>query len=215
VAKIAADITRRILDGSLQPGADLNSVELATRFGSSRTPVREALMLLEKEGLVEIPPRRRPRVAHITWREIEEMYHIRAELNAMMIRLFAAHASAAALHESQQGFERMRAFAARDDIDAFVEERGRLHDHWAEQCGNATLQKMLTAWRMRLSNRRMVKLKPEHVERSLIDHQRLMLALTERNAVLASALIHAMTLSGLEAIRQNGWFDAGARKPVG
>ena len=47
---------------SSPPGADLNSVELATRFGTSRTPVREALMLLEKEGLVEIPPRRRPRV---------------------------------------------------------------------------------------------------------------------------------------------------------
>lgn len=63
VGKIAADIARAIADGDLLPGADLNSVELAARFGTSRTPVREALMLLEKEGLVEIPPRRRPRVA--------------------------------------------------------------------------------------------------------------------------------------------------------
>lgn len=215
VAKVAADITKRILDGSLSPGADLNSVELAARFGSSRTPVREALLLLEKEGLVEIPPRRRPRVARIHWRQIEEMYHIRAELNAMMIRLFTAQATPAALQESQAKWERMRGFAARGDIDAFIEERGRLHDHWAEQCGNATLQQMLAAWRMRLSNRRMVTLKPEHVERSVLDHQRLMLALSERNATLASALIHAMTLAGLEAIRQGGWGEAGVRTPSG
>src|SRR3546814_1769546 len=62
VGRIAADVARAITEGRLTPGADLNSVELAARFGTSRTPVREALMLLEKEGLVEIPPRRRPRV---------------------------------------------------------------------------------------------------------------------------------------------------------
>src|SRR4051812_28729118 len=56
VGRIANEIARAISDGSLEPGADLTSVELATRFGTSRTPVREALMLLEKEGLVEIPP---------------------------------------------------------------------------------------------------------------------------------------------------------------
>lgn len=215
VGKIAADITRRILDGALAPGADLNSVELAARFGSSRTPVREALMLLEKEGLVEISPRRRPRVASINWRDIEELYHIRAELNAMKIRLFVANAKPAAMQEAQAIWQRMRAFAARVEIDAFVNERVRLHDHWASQCGNATLQKMLATWRMRLSMRRMVEMNAEHMDRSVLDHQRLMIALEERDAVLASALMHAMTLSGLEAIRRGGWGDAGAKKPHG
>lgn len=213
VGKIAADITRRILDGVLPPGADLNSVELASRFGSSRTPVREALMLLEKEGLVEIPPRRRPRVANINWRDIEELYHIRAELNAMKIRLFVANAPAPAMQEAQAIWERMRAFALRGEIELFVQERVRLHDHWAANCGNATLQKMLATWRMRLSMRRMVEMKAEHVERSVLDHQRLMIALEERDVALASALMHAMTLSGLEAIRQGGWGEAGSRKP--
>lgn len=212
VGKIAAEVTRRILDGELAPGADLNSVELAARFGSSRTPVREALMLLEKEGLVEIPPRRRPRVARITWRDIEELYHIRAELNSMKIRLFVANASAEAMQEAQAIWERVRAFAQRKDLDAFVRERMRLHDHWAANCGNATLQKMLATWRMRLNLRRMVVMKPEHMERSVLDHHRLMIALEERDAPLASALMHAMTLAGLEAIRQGGWGD-GARRP--
>ena len=54
VGKIAADVARAISNGTLAPGDELNSVDLAARFGTSRTPVREALMLLEKEGLVEI-----------------------------------------------------------------------------------------------------------------------------------------------------------------
>src|SRR3546814_12657654 len=88
VGRIAADVARAITEGRLTPGADLNSVELAARFGTSRTPVREALMLLEKEGLVEIPPRRRPRVSHVSLEEVEELYQIRVALNGLMIASF-------------------------------------------------------------------------------------------------------------------------------
>ncbi len=59
VAEIAEWIAIGIVEGDLAPGQDLNSVDLAKRFGTSRTPVREALMLLEQEGLVSIQARRR------------------------------------------------------------------------------------------------------------------------------------------------------------
>ncbi|HKS70467.1 MAG TPA: GntR family transcriptional regulator, partial [Ktedonobacterales bacterium] len=58
VGKIAEWIGSAIIEGRLRPGDDLNSVALSHRFQTSRTPVREALMILEKEGLVTIPPRR-------------------------------------------------------------------------------------------------------------------------------------------------------------
>ncbi|MEX1147036.1 MAG: GntR family transcriptional regulator [Sphingomonadales bacterium] len=205
VGKIATELAREIIDGSLPAGGDLNSVELAARFGTSRTPVREALMLLEKEGLVEIEPRRRPRVARISWREIEEIYEVRAHMNVLMMRLFVVNASQGALRESRAAYDRMRVVASRRDVNAFVEERGGLHDFWAAQCGNGALHKALDAWRTRLSLRRMVTLQPEDIERSLLDHQRLVLACEERDAELAATLIHSMTLSGLEAIRQSGW----------
>ena len=60
--------------GPAPPGSDLNSVELARRFRTSRTPTREAVVILEKEGLVEILPRRRPRVADLSISEIREIY---------------------------------------------------------------------------------------------------------------------------------------------
>ena len=54
VSNIACDVAAEIIEGQRSPGDDLNSVELSRRFRTSRTPIREALMLLEKEGLVQI-----------------------------------------------------------------------------------------------------------------------------------------------------------------
>jgi DNA-binding GntR family transcriptional regulator len=54
VDHMVEDIAQQIILGGLRPGADLNSVELARHYGSSRTPVREALLTLQREGLVAI-----------------------------------------------------------------------------------------------------------------------------------------------------------------
>jgi DNA-binding GntR family transcriptional regulator len=80
VSRIACEIGAEIVESILCPGADLNSVDLAKRYATSRTPIREALMLLEKEGLVAIPPRRRPRVADLPIEDIREIYRVRAAL---------------------------------------------------------------------------------------------------------------------------------------
>ena len=93
VIQIADDVGRAIIEGRLRPGADLNSVELARRFDTSRTPVREALLLLGKEGLVNIYPRRRPRVSTISLREVREIYMIRVALNSVASEQIAASAS--------------------------------------------------------------------------------------------------------------------------
>jgi DNA-binding GntR family transcriptional regulator len=215
VGKIASQIAASIVDGALPPGADLNPVELAARFGTSRTPVREALMLLEKEGLVEIPPRRRPRVAKITFQEIQEIYQIRALLNGLMMELFVASADEAALAQSRAVYERMRAAGVAGEAELFFAERKRLHDLWTELCGNATLKRTLATWLSRLSLRRLGADRSEHIRRSLLDHERLMLAIDEGDAQLAAALLRSMSLMGLEAIRETGWSGAADEATAG
>jgi DNA-binding GntR family transcriptional regulator len=201
VGRIANDIARAISDGTLQPGADLNSVELAARYGTSRTPVREALMLLEKEGLVEIPPRRRPRVAQISLDEIEELYQIRVVLNAMMIGLFVRNAGEEELNEMDRLHERVKS-SATVDPEAFQEDRRRLHNYWLDHCGNQSLRNLLSTYKMRMSVGRLVHYEPEDVERSLNDHARLVTACFDRDEGLAVALMKSMTLSGLAAIKR-------------
>ena len=201
VGKIAADVAREITEGRLAPGADLNSVELATRFGTSRTPVREALMLLAREGLVEIPPRRRPRVSQISLEEIDELYQIRAVLNELAIASFVRTASDAVLEGMKPLLQRLKISAAQSG-DAFVLARRELHNYWLDNSGNTSLRQLLRTWKMRMSVTRLVQFSPDDIDRSVKDHDRLVIACLDRDEALAIALMQSMTLFGLQVIKR-------------
>ena len=80
-----------ILDGKLATGSVMSQVALAEELGISRTPLREALRMLQSEGLVEGEPNRRVRVAPMTPRDLEELYVIRVTLEAEALRLSVPH----------------------------------------------------------------------------------------------------------------------------
>ena len=65
-------IRRNIMNLYLKPGAVLNEAELSDQLGMSRTPIREALILLKNEGLVDIMPQRGSRVSHISLSLVRE-----------------------------------------------------------------------------------------------------------------------------------------------
>ena len=87
--RLRESIEEEIATGKLLPGTRLDEVELATRFGVSRTPIREALRLLLGEGLVETRPQRGAVVAQVTPQRLIEMFEVMAELEAMCARLAA------------------------------------------------------------------------------------------------------------------------------
>jgi DNA-binding GntR family transcriptional regulator len=66
-----------VLDGTLTPGTKLSQVALADQLGVSRTPLREVLRMLQEEGLVEIEPNQRTRVAGLDPQELDEIYACR------------------------------------------------------------------------------------------------------------------------------------------
>jgi DNA-binding GntR family transcriptional regulator len=203
VGMIASEIAHSIAAGELQPGADLNSVELATRFGTSRTPVREALMLLEKEGLVEIPPRRRPRVAHISMTEVEELYEVRAVLNQLMMRRFARAASEEDLAELRHLLDEAKASAGRGKVDDAFALLNKIHITCLQKCGNASLIRLLGSWKMRMSVTRLIGSNAGNLDRAFIDHERLVVALGERDIGLVESLIVSMTQLGLGNIKRH------------
>ena len=85
--RLRESIEEEIATGRLPPGSRLDEVDLAARFGVSRTPVREALNLLLGEGLIESGLRRGAVVAQITPQRLLEMFEVMAELEAMCARL--------------------------------------------------------------------------------------------------------------------------------
>ena len=84
--RVHAELRQAILDGVLAPGERLRAEALAERFGTSRTPVREALQRLEREGLVELPPNRGAIVSAFDAEDVLDLYEIRAVLEAHAAR---------------------------------------------------------------------------------------------------------------------------------
>lgn len=86
---IARRITQAILDGTLPPGTRLREASLATHYSVSRTPIREALMLLSSSGLVSLATNRGATVLRLTADDVAETYHLRAVLESEAAQLAA------------------------------------------------------------------------------------------------------------------------------
>jgi DNA-binding GntR family transcriptional regulator len=208
VGSIAEWIGRSIIEGRLRPGDDLNSVTLSKQFKTSRTPVREALMLLEKEGLVTIPPRRRPYVTQISLREVREIYQVRAHLYALVADLIVTQASDEAIHSLWRYQECLETAVKAHDRDAYFWGNLSFRATEAEICGNLHLQQLLNSLGLRILHLRHQTLAyPGRMERSLKDHARLIQAYEERDAPLARALTKSLVFRGLTSIEQSGWIS--------
>lgn len=81
--QIADRICNAILAGEIGPGERIQEIPVATAFNVSRGPVREALRLLEKEGLVTFSPRRGAQVTELSIEEVEQLFDIRAALSVL------------------------------------------------------------------------------------------------------------------------------------
>ncbi|MBO0848825.1 MAG: GntR family transcriptional regulator [Pseudonocardia sp.] len=202
VGVIVAAVARDIIEGRLAPGADLNSVDLARRFESSRTPVREALMVLEKEGLVTVPARRRPRVATLELARVEEVYRLRGELYAMVSERVAERAHPAQLAALGEVVRRMGASAQAGDVTAFFWHNVTFHERAGDVADAHTLKRTLDSLGVAVLRLRHHSLsQPGRIELSLRDHRRLVRAYQERDVRLAGALSRSLVASALDAIK--------------
>lgn len=133
--RIAARIREEILTGDLVPGSRIRQEDIAARFGASRVPVREALRLLEYEGLVTVVANSGAWVARLTLAECEEIYQMRERLEPLLLRYSAPGLS-------DDDFTRLRTLAAgiraASDTDAFL--RGDREFHLATYAHARTLQ---------------------------------------------------------------------------
>lgn len=204
VAKVAAWVGMGIIEGRLRPGQDLNSVDLAKRFATSRTPVREALMLLEQEGLVEMRARKRPRVAVFTIEQIRQTYQVRQHLLALSAELVVEKATPLDLAELRGILGELKRLAAAGDASGYLWAHVALHERMMAIGGNETLKAILDSLALRTFILRHMSLAwPGRLATSAVEQERIIDAFDRRDAPLASILISRATLGALEAIEQH------------
>ncbi|MDQ6672852.1 MAG: GntR family transcriptional regulator [Chloroflexota bacterium] len=136
----AYDVLRgAILSGQLAPGARIVEADIARQMVISRSPVREAVRKLEREGLVEYVPRRGTVVVGLSREDVEDAYSLRAHLEAYAARLAATGASAAQLAGLAEMLERMRACASTDDLAGLVVADVEFHRRLCQASGSRRL----------------------------------------------------------------------------
>lgn len=162
--QIAAQVGDRILAGRLAPGERIGEQELADEFQVSRGPVREAIRILEREGLATILARRGAIVTELSADELREVFEIRAALFDAVTRTLAVTRPPELIAVLRAGVARLEELAhGTDDGDAYAETTYRLLLIAARFCANQRLQRMLAA--LSLQTLRYSKLGLQTVER--------------------------------------------------
>ena len=181
--RLRESIEEEIATGRLVPGSRLDEVELATRFGVSRTPIREALNLLQGEGLIESAPRRGAVVAQISPQRLVEMFEVMAELEAMCARLAARRMSDAELDALQEAHEACRGAALANDSDAYFYANEKFHYAIYAGSHNAFLAEQASYLQRKLRPYRRLQLRVRHrTSRSFEEHQGIVDALRAGDA---------------------------------
>lgn len=122
--QIANSMKEEILSGKYPPGVRIRQEDIAEQFGASRSPVREALRILEAEGLINLVAHTGAWISHLSLTECEEMYQLRERIEPLLLRLSIAHISESAIKELQLLSEKME---ATKDVEAFLKLDREFH----------------------------------------------------------------------------------------
>ncbi|WP_454918826.1 GntR family transcriptional regulator [Xanthobacter sediminis] len=188
-----------IVSGRLEPGAKLDDVALAARFGVSKTPIREAILQLAAIDFVQIRQRVGAVVSPLSLQRMVQMFEVMAELEGMCAGLAAARMSSVERSMLADAVEQCRGFARRDDEDAckdYQEANFGFHEIIYRGSHNDFLNEQTTLLRKRLAPyRRYWLTSPSRLRKSCRDHEAIAEAILECREEEAHRLMkHHLTL---------------------
>ena len=127
LARLHRELRELILHGDFLPSAPISQVSLARAMGVSRTPLREALRMLQEEGLITSEPNHRMRVASLDPEELDSLYSVRVLLEAHGTALTVPRLSAADTDALRAAIAEMHDAQARRDVDGWEAPHRRFH----------------------------------------------------------------------------------------
>ncbi|MFF9019827.1 GntR family transcriptional regulator [Streptomyces eurythermus] len=147
--RVADALRAALIAGELRPGEVYSAPSLAARFGVSATPVREAMLDLAKEGLVDTVPNKGFRVTVVSDRQLDEYTQIRALIEIPTVVALARTADRVSLEALRPAAREIVQAAAAGDLIAYVEADTRFHLGLLALAGNAHLVEVVADLRKR------------------------------------------------------------------
>lgn len=173
--KVYRAIRDEILNGNIASGERMVETRLAEQIKTSRTPVREALHMLEREGLLEAIPRVGYRVRRINWDEVEEICEIRAVNEVLAARWAIKRITAKEIKALEKNIRDGEREVRGGKPKAFVDRDEEFHETLARASGSARLLELCEQLRRHMLRYRIESLYlKETALRAIEDHKRIL-----------------------------------------
>lgn len=165
-------ISSMILSGEIGSDEELHEISLSEKLGISRTPLREAFQQLEKEGLIEVIPRKGAFLRKISVKDIQELFQVREAVEGMAARLAASKIGEEDLCRLEALFDKAGAEPNSIEKARKLEQIGdELHKVILQKCNNKRIVEILSQYRTILAYERIrAALIPIQVEDAYLDH---------------------------------------------
>ena len=181
-----------ILSGKLLPGERLMENQLAEKLGVSRTPIREALRMLELENLVELVPRKGAQVLDMSEKDIRNVLEIRCSLEVLAVELACERMNEEQVKELKELGQKFVEYGQDGDLEQAVHYDEKFHDLIFISTGNDKLIQIINNLRIQLYRYRIAFLKGETIDVITMHHNDIINAIEthQQEAGSKAAAIH-------------------------
>ncbi len=198
-------LRQAILKGELKPGERLMEIRLANQLGVSRTPIREAIRMLELDGLVIMVPRKGAQVAQITEKDLNDVLEVRLGLEELAVKLACERITESdlnSLYQASRSFEKLIETET-DDLQELAQADVAFHDVIYQATNNERLIQLLNNLREQMYRYRIEYLKDVKSRRSLVEeHDALYERMKKRDLAGAQKMIREHIERQQESIMQ-------------
>lgn len=192
-----------ILKGELKPGERLMELQLAAKLGVSRTPIREAIRMLEQEGLAVTIPRKGAEVAKMTEKDMEDVLQIRDALDELAASIACELISKEELEKLRRTMHEFEEYAKTGDVKKIAEADVKFHDIIYHATENPKLVNMLNNLREQMYRYRVEYLKDEKNYPILVkEHSEIVEGLTTKNKQKVTAAMHRHVANQANAVKE-------------
>lgn len=179
-----------ILRGDLVPGERLMELQLAAKLGVSRTPIREAIRMLEQEGLAITIPRKGAIVAGMTEKDMQDVMEIREALEELSVQVACDKITDEEIAKLQKNMKNFEHSLKTGDLKKMAQADVEFHDVIYQATDNPKLISMLNNLREQMYRYRVEYLKnPENHEQLLKEHEAIYRGIVEQDKAVVTEMI--------------------------
>jgi len=191
-----------IVEGELEPGEKISEKDLCATYGVSRTPLREALKVLAREGLVVLTPHRGAHVSLLTVADLKETFPVIGALEALAGELACERATDGEIAKISLLHQKMEAAYKNRDRRRYFRLNQQIHDALAEAARNPTLNQLRSTLNGRVSRARYyANISTPRWDQAMKEHEAILAALQARDGRLLGQILKDHLAHKLETLR--------------